>query len=172
MNETIKNICTRRSVRAYQPTPVEQATLDEILKAGLYAPSARNTQNRQFTVVLGDEKLEALRAAMAKALDNPEYTRFYNAPVLVIVSAPRDFAFAAPDCAVALENMFVAAKSLGLGSVWINQLNSTADSPHVRELLAKFGVPGTHLVYGCAAIGYADGEVDEERENKGAIVYA
>lgn len=173
MNETLKVLQTRRSVRAYQAEQISQETLDEILKAGLYAPSARNTQNRQFTVVQGEEKLEALRGVMAQALKREDYGRFYGAPTLIIVSAPRDYEHAAPDCAVALENMFLAAKALGLGSVWINQLcGPTADVPAVRELLAKFSVPGSHLVYGCAAIGKPDGEVPEDRENKGAVVFA
>ena len=45
------------------------------------------------------------------------------------------------DCACALENIFLAAKSLGIGSCWINQLGQTCDDPDVRAFLTKLGVP-------------------------------
>ena len=46
---------------------------------------------------------------------------------------------------------FLAAKSLGIGSCWINQLGQTCDDPDVRAFLTKLGVPESHKVYGCAA---------------------
>ena len=59
------------------------------------------------------------------------------------------------DCACAMQNIFLAAKSLGIGSCWINQLGQTCDDPDVRAFLMKLGVPENHRVYGCAALGYA-----------------
>ena len=60
MSQVLENIKTRRSTRAYRDTPVAKQTLEEILNAGLYAPSANNTQNWQFTVVQDAEKLTKL----------------------------------------------------------------------------------------------------------------
>lgn len=167
--ETIKK---RRSVRDYLDKPVLPGDLDKILEAGLSAPSARNTQNWQFTVVQGKEKLETLRAAVAKAIGNPSYGRFYNAPVLIMVSAPRDYPHAMADCACALENIFLQACAAGLGSVWINQLSGICDQEEVRTLLRSWRVPDSHLVFGCAALGYASGPVPSGRENKGTVVFA
>ena len=59
------------------------------------------------------------------------------------------------DCACAMQNIFLAAKSLGIGSCWINQLGQTCDDPDVRAFLTKLGIPENHRVYGCAALGYA-----------------
>ncbi len=171
MNQILENIKTRRSVRGYKDTPVKKEDLEKITEAGLYAPSARNSQNWQLTVVQGKDKLEKLSFAMADALGK-DYHNFYGAPVLIIVSAPKDYRHAIADCSTVMENMFLAANSLALGSVWINQLLDVADAPDVRALLTQFGVPEDHMVPGSAAMGYASVEVDKDRKNLGKVVYA
>lgn len=75
------------------------------------------------------------------------------------------------DCACAIENMFLAACSLGIGSCWINQLGTTCDDPQVRELLTELGVPENHKVYGCVALGYkAEGAPMKEKVVKAGTV--
>lgn len=93
------------------------------------------------------------------------------APTLVIVSNEPTQWWAAMDCACALENIFLAAKSLGIGSCWINQLGQTCDDPDVRAFLTKLGVPESHKVYGCAALGYApaDAPVKEKKVKEGTV---
>lgn len=172
MSQVLENIKTRRSVRAYQDKPIAKADLEEIITAGLYAPSANNTQNWQLTVVQDLDKLTELQKAVGEAMNNPGYHRFYGAAVLVIVSAPKAYSHAMADCSCVLENIFLAAHELGIGSVWINQLTNTYDDENVRAVLTGFGVPEDHQVCGCAALGYAEGEVKKDRENKGVVVYA
>ncbi len=172
MSQILENIKTRRSVRSYQDKALPKSDLEQILTAGLYAPSANNTQNWQFTVVEGTDKLTQLQKAVGAALGNANYHRFYNAPVLVIVSAPKDYPHAMADCSCALENMFLMAHDLGIGSVWINQLTDTYDDKGVRAVLSRFGVPENHQVCGCAALGYAASEEKKDRKNMGVIVYA
>lgn len=94
-----------------------------------------------------------------------------HAPTLVIVSNEPDKWWAGMDCACALENIFLAAKSLGIGSCWINQLGQTCDDPDVRAFLTKLGVPESHKVYGCAALGYApaDAPVKEKKVKEGTV---
>jgi len=77
----------------------------------------------------------------------------------VIVSNEPTQWWAGMDCACAIENMFLAAHSLGIGSCWINQLGTTCDDPEVRELITSLGVPKDHKVYGCVALGYADPKI-------------
>lgn len=172
MSQIFENIKTRRSVRSYQDKRLPKSDLEQILTAGLYAPSANNIQNWQFTVVEGAEKLTKLQKAVGAAMGNTNYHRFYNAPVLVIVSAPKDYSHAMADCACALENMFLMAHDLGIGSVWINQLTDTYDDKGVRAVLDSFGVPAGHQVCGCAAMGYPATAGKTDRENMGTIVYA
>ena len=64
--------------------------------------------------------------------------------------------FGKEDNACAMENIFLAAHSLGVGSVWINQLNGISDRLAVREVLTELSVPADHVVYGMAALGYPD----------------
>lgn len=92
-------------------------------------------------------------------------------PTLVIVSNEPTQWWAAMDCACTLENIFLAAKSLGIGSCWINQLGQTCDDPDVRAFLTKLGVPESHKVYGCAALGYApaDAPVKEKKVKEGTV---
>jgi nitroreductase len=73
------------------------------------------------------------------------------------------------DNACALENIFLAAHSLGIGSVWINQLRHCCDEAEVRAILEEWGIPEDHVVYGIAALGYQDGEPLGEVEKKGVI---
>lgn len=172
MNQIFENIKTRRSIRAYQDKPLAKEALEQIITAGLYAPSANNSQLWQFTVVQDIPKLTELQKALATAMNSPDYHRFYGAAVLIIVSAPKDYGKAMQDCPCALENMMLMAHSLDLGSVWINQLTDTYDDAGVRAVLTKFGVPENHQVCGCLAVGYPAVETGKDRENKGVVVYA
>ena len=74
--------------------------------------------------------------------------------------------------ACALENIFLAANSYGVGSVWINQLQNICDTPAIRDILNDFGVPANHVVYGMAALGYPDPDtVIQPKERIGKVAY-
>jgi nitroreductase len=75
------------------------------------------------------------------------------------------------DCACALQTIFLAAHALGVGSVWINQLRHVCDEAKVRDLLTAYGVPTTHKVYGCAALGYPAAEPRDKTLLAGRITY-
>jgi nitroreductase len=112
-------IARRRSVRAYQDTPIDVEVLKRVLDAGRLAPSGRNLQNWMFVVVRDPQVREELRAA----IDQP-WTA--NVPVFVAVvsTVPERTMFcgvpASPvDCAIAIDHMTLAATAEGLGSCWI-----------------------------------------------------
>ena len=169
MNEVLQNIRARRSVRAFEDKAIAEDGLAQILDAGLWAPSAMNRQLWQLTAVSGKEKLTALQNALKKVLDRPDYGCFYNADTLVLVSVPRDYEHGMADTACVLENIFLAAKSLGVGSVWINQFKNNCDDERLRAVLSDCGVPAGHVIWGAAALGYGKPQ-SETRENKGKIV--
>lgn len=167
MNEILKNIMARRSVRAYTDRQVAGDDLERILQAATYAPNGMHLETWHFTAVQNAELLcelnEKIKGAFAKS-DDPHlrerghsstYCCYYHAPTLVIVSNDPTQWWAGMDCACALENIFLAATSLGIASCWINQLGQTCDDPEVRALLTRLDVPAHHRVYGCAALGYA-----------------
>lgn len=170
MNKVIENIKTRRSVRSYKDIPIRKEYIDSIIEAGLYAPSARNSQNWQFTIVQKEENLSSLSDAIAEVLGR-EYNKFYYAPVLIITSAPKDYKYSLVDCATAIENMMLASNSLDLGSVWINQLTDICDDPRVRVLLTKLGIPQDHMLCGAVALGYPQDNFEKDRKNRGIVVF-
>ena len=153
MNEVIRNLLTRRSVRKFTDQKITKEDLDILLKVAIAAPSGMNKQTWQFTAVTDEEKIQKLAAAVGKALDREKYD-IYKPAALIIPSNLRESPWGMEDNACALENIFLAAHSLGIGSVWINQLRHCCDEPEVRKILREWGIPDDHVIYGIAALGY------------------
>ena len=181
-NEVLEAIKNRRSVRSYKEEQISDEDLNTILDAAVYAPTGMNYQSFHFTAVLSKEKLEELnrrvKAAFARSEDahlrqrgnNADYNFYYHAPALIIASNEEIIPSSGLDCATALQNIFLAAHSLGIGSCWINQLRAACDDPAVRELLTEWGVPKSHFVFGCASLGYNAGEVPKVHARKEGTV--
>ena len=172
-NQVVKTILERRSCRSYdQEKRVSEQDLITVLKAGAYAPSAMNTQSWHFTAVVNREALDKLNdALLAEAspaflerleerANGQKPSPFYHAPVLILVSLKESGSpYPEADAACALQNMFLAATSLHLGTCWINQLRGkTPDDTPLGTLLGNLGVPKGNIIYGCCALGYADKE--------------
>ena len=168
MNETMQTILTIRSTRKFKVQEIPQTDLDQILKAALHAPSGMGKQTWQFTVVKNRKKVQRLAEAAGKILGRENYD-MYQPEILIIPSNQRDNPHGKEDNACAMENIFLAAHSLGIGSVWINQLQGICDEPSIREILNDFGIPADHIVYGMAALGYAD-DVKAEKKRIGKVV--
>ena len=170
MNQTIETILTRRSTRKFLNKPIPQEDLDQILQAALHAPSGMGLQTWQFTLVKSREKIQALAKVIGEQLNRENYD-MYQPEVIVIPSNKRDSRFGKEDDACALENIFLAAHSLGIGSVWINQLQGICDEPAVRAQLTALRIPEDHVVYGLAALGYGDDQkAPKERIGKIVVV--
>ena len=159
MNETMNTILTRRSTRKFLNRPIPEEELQQIIQAALHAPSGMGRQTWQFTAVKNRGKIQELAAVIRKVLHRDGYD-MYQPEVIIIPSE---------DDACAMENMFLAAHSPGIGSVWINQLQGICDEPSVRQVLTSLGIPENHVVYGLAALGYAD-DVKAEKERIGKVV--
>lgn len=160
MNQIMETLLTRRSIRKFQQKPIPREELEQIVEAGRYAPSGMGRQTWKFTVVCNREKIQKLAGAIAEVLERENYD-MYAPEVLIIPSNEKASKFGKEDNACALENIFLAAQSFGIGSVWINQLQDICDNPKIREILDEFAIPTDHIVYGMAALGYADAEPKE-----------
>lgn len=154
MNDFVKTLLTRRSVRAFKPDPVSVEDLETLMEAAAYAPSGMNRQTWEFTAVANPEKIQELAALIREELGREQYD-MYRPAALIIPSNRKDSPFGREDNACALENIFLAAHSMGIGSVWINQLQGISDRPAIRKFLTELGIPEDHVVYGMAALGYA-----------------
>lgn len=190
MNEIIKNILSRRSIRTYKEEQISDADLNLVLEAAKFAPSGSNSQSWHFTVVQNKEKLEQLNFLVREAFksllidektyrakrsgkiasQSDSYSFYYHAPTLIIVSNEREYVNAMADCATALENIFLTAHSLGLGSCWINQLSWFCDEPKVRKMLTSLGIPENHMVGGSAVLGFTSGLEPKAAPRKEGIV--
>jgi nitroreductase len=169
MNAVLENILTRRSIRAFKEEQIKDEELDLILQAGVYAPSGMNKQSWQFTVVQNKEKIELLAKVVREALGRDAGYNFYAPPTLIMLSNEKDNTNGLADCSCALENVFLMANSLGIGSCWINQLKTICDEKEVREVLTSFGIPENHIVWGMASIGYP-ASIPAVHERKDGII--
>lgn len=162
-------IHARQSTRKFSGKPISRQALEEMVLAASQAPNGRSSFTWQFTVVEDEKDIKRLVDAMGKALGREGYD-MYGPTALILVSDQRDDVNYLANCACALQNIFLTAHDLGIGSVWINQLRQTADDPDVRQILTDFGVPEDHLVGGIAALGYAD-QKTPKKEREVPVVY-
>ena len=138
--------------------------LNELVQAALNAPTGMGRQTWKFTVITNQDAIKKICKVIEKKLDRPGYN-MYCPMALIMPSNEKDSPFGKEDNACALENIFLAAHSYGIGSVWINQLQNICDDKDVRSVLDELGVPANHVVYGMAALGYAadDAPVKEKK---------
>ena len=156
--ELMDAIYHRRAIRDYTPAAVDTATIRMLIEAATQAPSAMNLQPWSFVVVTSRDRLsrisEEAKAYLLKRLpDFPVLSRyrdrfadrsfniFYNAPALVVVCATAADTQAAEDCALAAQNLMLAAHGHGLGTCCIGFARPWLNTPAAK---AALGIPLTH----------------------------
>jgi len=147
--ETMDAIFTRRSIRKYLPEPVSRDMIDNILKAGMSAPSAGDEQPWHFIIIDRRDLLE-------KISEMHHYAKMLkDAPAALLICAdqnvPKFKDFWVQDCSAASENMLLAAHDLGLGAVWIGVYPAEKLVTGIREL---FKIPEHVTPFSAIAIGY------------------
>ena len=166
MNEVLNCLETRRSCRAYRPEQIPEAVLQEILQAGLYAPSAMGRQPVRILVVQEPAALAALERLNGGVLGSPEAHPFYGAPTVCVVLADAAAFTAVEDGSLALGNLMNAAHSLGIASCWIHRAREVFASAEGKALLQQWGVEGEWIGIGHCILGYRDCEYPEAKERK------
>ena len=136
MNETMNTILNRRSVRNFTREEIPEEILRDLANAALHAPSGMCRKTWKFTVVTNQELIKKLTNAIKEVLSRESYD-MYNPTAIIIPSNERDSVWGRDDNACALQNIFLAAKSYNVGSVWINQLNNICDEPKIREIIVS-----------------------------------
>lgn len=174
MNETMQTILHRRTIRRFAERQIEEELLQQILQAGLYAPSAGGKQGVIFAVCQDrevNERLGKIKRAnsnphMATAknyvsreqpsiADDPKLANaFYDAPTVITMFAPKNFLFSVDDCAVAAENMMLAADSLGIGSCYIGQGWTAFADSYGQEILRKWEIRTDYYAVMQLLLGY------------------
>ncbi len=166
MNQTLETLLKRRSVRKFTTEQLEDSALQSILEAGQFAPSAMNQQAWHFTVVQSKDVLtklnEACRTAFLSSGNKSfedrakaeNFSVFYNAPTLIIVTNDQKAIAPQHDGSLALGNMLNAAQSLGVSSCWIHALNMVLSLESNQSLKAELGIPEGYIPIGSGAFGY------------------
>lgn len=193
MHELVEKIISRRTIRRYLPKQVERELVDEIVAAGLHAPSAGNGQGTKL-VVCRDIELNAQLGKASRLLqfggEEPTELRwhvsddqpsilddinikdgFYGAPTVITIFS-QEHGFCRENAAMVAENMMLAAHFLDLGSCYIGRAKGLFEMDYPKQLQEKWGIPEGYIAVGHVLIGYRDGELPKAKPRKdGRVIY-
>ena len=147
-------INTRSSIRVYSDRPLPEDICRTLVEAGLKAPTAANKQEICITVVGRDNPVQQ---EIQNDL-NPDATRsfFYNAPVTFYLSGLESFKWSPVDAGIAVENIHLAATSLGLGSVILGCMEGVLNGEKKEYYREKLQFPEGYKYYVAIAVGYPE----------------
>ncbi len=165
----LDNILARTSIRSYQDRPVEQDKIENLLRAGMAAPSAVDKRPWHFIVVTDRQVLNGLAEA------NPNAGMAARAPLAIVVCGDKTRALTrvpdywVQDVAAATENILLAAQGMGLGAVWTGTYPTTE---RVEKVTAVLNLP-EHIVPFCTiVIGYPERyQAPKDKWDEGNISY-
>ena len=176
MNETLRIIRARRSCRAYKSEPIPGDALAAIVDAGLWAPTGMNRQDRHFTIIQDKAILDRMdklaRVKMPEPIKNrlaernngnPDISVHYFAPTLIVLSGGET------SCAIAAENICIAAQSLNVGSCILGLITILFDND---ETLARdLKIPEDMKPCLAVSLGYINNQTPEQERLPGQITY-
>ncbi|HMA80786.1 MAG TPA: nitroreductase family protein [Candidatus Binatia bacterium] len=164
----------RRSVRSYAPERLDTVTIQTLLDAAIWAPTAVHEEPWAFVIVqdravlksLSDRAKEIFSAEAEHAhpdqarhlldiLAKPDFNIFYDAGTLIIICARPKGAFVTADCWLAAENLLLAAYGMGLGSCVIGFAVPALNTPEIK---AELGIPSECSAVAPIIVGAPSGE--------------
>ncbi len=167
MNQTIKDMLERRSIRKFKPDMVEKELIDQIIEAGLYAASGVGRQSTRIIAVTNKELRDKISRDNQKIGGWKDgFDPFYGAPVILIVLAEKDWVTSVYDGSLVMGNLMLAAHTLGLGSCWIHRAKEEFEMDEYKALLSNLGLEGEFEGIGHCALGYVDGEQPQAAPRK------
>jgi nitroreductase len=151
MNPRLSDLFARRSVRAYRPEGVEEHLVRDLLEAAMAAPSAVAKDPWAFIVVRQRNTL----AKITEGLPNGKMLTDAAVGIVVCGDLQRahdgQLSYLLQDCSAAIENLLVAASTLGLGACWLGVHPREERVAHLRQLL---NIPASVLPVAAIAIGW------------------
>ena len=181
-NTVIDAIKQRRSIRSFTDSPIEKETIDEIIQAGKYAPSAKDDQPWRFIVITNKDKIRnlsdqvknqmkgILKKRLLLQLTHKELRKkktlmflygaamastdviFFNAPALIFILTKKKQFYDA-SCACCAQNMMLAAHSMGIGSCWIGFANFLNFN---NKVLNDLQIPEGYHISAALIFGYKE----------------
>lgn len=167
MNSTVEAILNRRTIREYKDTPLEKAVIEKLLQCAMWAPSGRNSQPCHVRVLTDKKALDALNTDFKNKVgwDTPAYTKwdvnpvYQGAPAMFFIYAESKDGM---NSGIMVENIAIAAESMGLGSCIIASVGGLLDAAEGDKWKKLLEIPA-HFQF-CIAI--AVGEKAENPEPK------
>lgn len=156
MNETLRLIKSRRSVKKYKDTPVKREDIEKIVEAGTWAATGLNKQSPIILVVTNKEVREKLSRLNAGKDPFHRADPFYGAPCVLVVLADKSVHTRVYDGSLVMGNMLLAAHSLGLGACWIHRAKETFETDEGKQILKELGIEGEYEGVGNCIVGYPD----------------
>lgn len=173
MADILETLKSRRSVRKYLSKPVPENLLDEVVEAGLYAPTGMGRQQAVILKITDQEAVRTLGKINGKIMGHDGMDAFYGAPVVLAVLSPKEIGTAVYDGSSIITNMLNEAASLGLGSCWIHRGKEQFETEEGRKILEKAGIdPDKYAGIDNVIIGYPDGPVPAAAPRKDGRVFS
>lgn len=187
MNEMIEKIITRHAIRRFADRQLDEETLQEILTAGLYAPSAGNNQGSRI-VVCQDKAVNLKLGQLSRSMmfgdrDPGSFTHkvsaeqpsilddhaiqdgFYGAPTVLTIFT-RSGQYAHDDAALVAENIMLAAHFLGVGSCYIGRTGKVFATEYGLEKRKEWGIPVEMEAVCNVLLGYREGPAPHAKPRK------
>lgn len=172
MNEVLKAIKERRSIRSFTDEMPSKELIDQIIEAGLYAPSGMNKQD-VITIAVTDKNLREKLVKANREIGGyaEDVDPFYGAPVILIVLADKTNNNHIYDGSLVMGNLMLATHALGLGGIWINRARQEFEMDEFKQILKDLNIEGEWEGIGHCAVGYINGNNTEPAPRKEGRVY-
>lgn len=180
-NPVLEAILSRSSIRAYKDTPLTEEQLTALKKAALASPTAMNRQEQRFLFVTNREVIERINSAVYEkilASGNEAFAErirsrggriLYSPPLFVGIFAAEGN-YAGVDAGIAVENLALAAKEMGLDTVILGMPAAAFAGESGRKLAESFGVPAGYDFRIGISIGYKDTEKEPHEWDESHII--
>ena len=162
----IDNMLSRRSIRKYTDEQVAKKQLDTIMKCAIYAPSALNKQPWEIRVIQNQEILNEINQRFLNYAEGkefkgsaahyrePDFSIFHGAPTVIVMARDKSSAISYMDCGIALQNILLSSKALGLGTCPLGTLVPILNLEENSDLLELINIPEGYEVAINIALGY------------------
>jgi nitroreductase len=174
MKSVLEVIKARKSIRTYKDKMLPEEIVNSILEAAKHAPTARNLQELEYRIVSNKPLIEKLNAGIFKAMQNegmplkgppgvkPNF--FYGAPLVIIITGPKDNLWAALDAGLAAQNIMLYATSIDIGTVFIGMARMIEKD---KNLMKALNIKEDKTIVACVICGYpAENPAPKEKNLK------
>lgn len=168
-NQVLEVMKKRSSTRAYTDKVLAESELEAVLEAGLQAPTGMNRQEIRFSVVRGDNPILTELDEEKRQLrgqEKQQHNFYYEAPVLIFLSAEDNFKWSKVDAGIAVQNMALAAESMGLGTLIIGCVYDALNGDKKEYFSRALQIPEGYSFEIALAVGHkADDKTPHEYDS-------